>query len=71
MKRMACNKSRWKAANQSEDWRIRRCRWLITFSEIIAVYCEDHFVLINPLYGQNAVIFSDKACGIHGNHCVL
>jgi hypothetical protein len=23
MKRMACNKSRWKAANQSKDWRIR------------------------------------------------
>jgi hypothetical protein len=26
MKRMACNKSRWKAANQSNDWRIRRRR---------------------------------------------
>ena len=24
MKRMACNNSRWKAANQSKDWRIRR-----------------------------------------------
>jgi hypothetical protein len=24
MKRMACNKSRWKAANQSKDSRIRR-----------------------------------------------
>jgi hypothetical protein len=24
MKRMACNKSRWKAANQSKDCRIRR-----------------------------------------------
>jgi hypothetical protein len=27
MKRMACNKSRWKAANQSKDWRIRRNNW--------------------------------------------
>jgi hypothetical protein len=26
MKRMACNKSRWKAANRSKDWRIRRRR---------------------------------------------
>ena len=26
MKRMACNNSGWKAANQSKDWRIRR-RW--------------------------------------------
>ena len=26
MKRMACNKSRWKAANQSKDWGIRRRR---------------------------------------------
>jgi hypothetical protein len=26
MKRMACNSSRWKAANQSKDWGIRR-RW--------------------------------------------
>ena len=26
MKRMACNNSRWKAANQSKDWRIRRWR---------------------------------------------
>jgi hypothetical protein len=24
MKRMACNKSRWKATNQSEDWNVRR-----------------------------------------------
>jgi hypothetical protein len=24
MKRMACNNFRWKAANQSKDWRIRR-----------------------------------------------
>jgi hypothetical protein len=26
MKRMACNNSRWKAANQSKDLRIRRKR---------------------------------------------
>jgi hypothetical protein len=26
MKRMVCNNSKWKAANQSKDWRIRR--WL-------------------------------------------
>ena len=26
MKKMACNNSRWKAANQSKDWRIRRRR---------------------------------------------
>ena len=26
MKRMACNSSRWKAANQSKDWRRRRRR---------------------------------------------
>jgi len=26
MKRMACSNCRWKAANQSKDWRIRRRR---------------------------------------------
>jgi hypothetical protein len=24
IKKMACNNSKWKAANQSKDWRIRR-----------------------------------------------
>jgi len=35
MKRMDCNNSRWKAANQSKDWRIKRrrrrrsrCKWV-------------------------------------------
>ena len=30
MKRMACNKSRWKAANQSKDWGIRRRRYCVS-----------------------------------------
>jgi len=30
MKRRACNNSRWKAANQWDDWRIRRRRQCIT-----------------------------------------
>jgi hypothetical protein len=34
LRRMACNKSRWKAANQSKDWGIRRRKMLLIFSNI-------------------------------------
>jgi hypothetical protein len=36
MKRMVCNNSRWKAANQSKDGRIRR-RWI--FKMLLAQHC--------------------------------
>jgi len=36
MKRMACNKSRWKAANQSKDWGKRR-KFQAYFNIIIAI----------------------------------
>jgi hypothetical protein len=31
MKRMACNSFRWKAANQSKDWRIRRRTYIYIY----------------------------------------
>jgi hypothetical protein len=39
MKRMACNKSRWKAANQSKDWRIRRRRSWFPESYVTCFVC--------------------------------
>jgi hypothetical protein len=41
MKRMACNNSGWKAANQSKDWRIRKLTLVTCIEEngIPPVFC--------------------------------
>ena len=42
MKRMACNNSRWKAANQYKDWRIRRRRKKISLTADAQVRSQVH-----------------------------
>ena len=49
MKRMACNSSRWKAANQSKDWGIRRS-YTLRMYDVLAIFwalsrdCEERLL---------------------------
>jgi hypothetical protein len=40
---------------------------LMLFTEVIAVYCENHMENINTLCGQNAELFIGKTGGIYSN----
>jgi hypothetical protein len=45
--------------------------WLVLFSEVIAVYSEDHTKPINTLCGQNAELLTVKIGGIYSYRWVL
>jgi hypothetical protein len=64
MKRMACNKSRWKAANKSKDWWIRRrCIRITCHFETSLTDLRIHLYIWTHAYHLSLVMLSSwNAC---------